>query len=109
MAAYRKRGANWRVEVSVSGRRASGTFSTKREAQAWAAREETRLRESTGEEPPDLPFRDLLERSSREVSARKRGYARERNMVNVLLGIRSRTRRCGPSRRGILLLGGTGG
>ncbi len=85
MAAYRKRGANWRVEVSVSGRRASGTFSTKREAQVWAAREETRLRESTGEESPDLPFRDLLERYSREVSARKRGYARERNMVNVLL------------------------
>ena len=38
MAAYRKRGANGRVEVSVKGQWASATFSTKREAQAWAAR-----------------------------------------------------------------------
>ena len=85
MAAYRKRGANWRVEVSVKGRRASSTFSTKREAQVWAAREETRLWESAAGEAPDLPFRDLLERYSCEVSTGKRGCVRERNMVNVLL------------------------
>ncbi len=85
MATYRKRGTNWRVELSVKGQRISGTFSTKREAQAWAASAETRLRESAAGEIPDLPFRDLLERYSREVSTGKRGYVRERNMINVLL------------------------
>ena len=79
MAAYRKRWTNWRVELIVKGQRISGTFSTKREAQAWAVRAETRLRESAvGEIPDHLPVRDLLERYSREVSARKRGCVRER-------------------------------
>ena len=85
MAAYRKRKDRWQVEIYVKGQRRSATFTTKREAQAWAAREETRLREDVAGQIPNRPFKDLLERYSREVSAKKRGAARERNMIGVIL------------------------
>lgn len=85
MAAYRKRKDRWQVEIYVKGRRRSATFTTKREAQAWAAREETRLREDAAGQIPNRPFKDLLERYSREVSSKKRGAARERKMIDVIL------------------------
>jgi integrase len=69
----------------VKGRRRSATFTTKREAQAWAAREETQLREDAAGQIPNRPFKDLLERYSREVSSKKRGAAREQNMVSAIL------------------------
>ncbi len=60
MAAFRKRNGGWRAEVCIKGMRASATFTTKREAQAWAAQEETRLREDSAGKIPNKPFRDLL-------------------------------------------------
>ena len=45
MAAFRKRNGGWRAEVCIKGIRTLATFTTKREAQAWAAQEETKLRE----------------------------------------------------------------
>jgi len=71
--------------VCIKGTRTSSTFTTKREAQAWAAQEETRLREDSAGKIPNKPFRDLLERYSREVSIQKRGGAREQKMINVIL------------------------
>jgi len=85
MATYRKRGNRWRVEIWAAGARKSASFPTRREAQLWAEREQTQLREDAGGGIPNRLFRDLMERYAREVSARKRGARRERNMVNVIL------------------------
>ena len=85
MASFRKRSSGWRAEVCIKGIRSSATFTTKREAQAWAAQEETRLREDSSGKVPNKPFRDLLERYSREVSSKKRGVVRERRMIGVIL------------------------
>ncbi|MEZ5516047.1 MAG: site-specific integrase [Gammaproteobacteria bacterium] len=85
MATFRKRSGGWRAEVCIKGTRTSATFTTKREAQAWAAQEETRLREDSAGKIPNKPFRDLLERYSREVSIQKRGGAREQKMIAVIL------------------------
>jgi len=70
MASYRKRKDHWQVQLCVKGVRRAATFTTKREAQAWAAREETTLREDAAGQIPNRPFRDLLERYSREVSSK---------------------------------------
>jgi integrase len=85
MAAFRKRNSGWRVEVCIKGIRTSATFTTKREAQAWAAQEETRLRDDSMGKIPNKPFRDLLERYGRDVSSQKRGASREQNMIGVIL------------------------
>lgn len=85
MATYRKRKDRWHVELYVKGVRRAGTFTTKREAQAWAAREETSLREETTGKIPNRPFKDLLDRYSREVSSKKRGAVREQQMVTTIL------------------------
>lgn len=85
MATYRKRKDRWHVELYVKGVRRAGTFTTKREAQAWAAREETSLREDAAGNIPNRPFKDLLERYSREVSSKKRGAVREQQMVTTIL------------------------
>ena len=85
MATFRKRSSGWRAEVCIKGIRTSATFTTKREAQAWAAQDETRLREDSSGKVPNKPFRDLLERYSREVSSKKRGAVREQKMINVFL------------------------
>ena len=82
MATFRKRSGGWRAEVCIKGIRTSATFTTKREAQAWASQEETLLREDSSGKVPNKPFRDLLERYSREVSSKKRGAAREQKMIN---------------------------
>lgn len=85
MATFRKRSSGWRAEVCIKGIRTSATFTTKREAQAWAAQEETRLREDLSGKVPNKPFRELLERYSREVSSKKRGVVREQRMIGVIL------------------------
>ncbi|NCF37847.1 MAG: tyrosine-type recombinase/integrase [Gammaproteobacteria bacterium] len=85
MATFRKRSGGWRAELCIKGNRTSATFTTKREAQAWAAEEETRLREDSAGKVPKKAFRDLLDRYSREVSSQKRGARREQKMINVIL------------------------
>jgi integrase len=85
LATYRKRNDRWHVELYVKGVRRAATFTTKREALAWAAREETNLREDAAGKIPNKPFRSLLERYSREVSTKKRGCAREQKMIAVIL------------------------
>ena len=60
MASYSKRKDQWQVQLCVKGVRRAATFTTKREAQAWAAREETTLREDAAGQIPNRPFRDLV-------------------------------------------------
>lgn len=44
LATFRKRGRTWRAEVCVGDARPSGTFDTKADAVAWAAKVESELR-----------------------------------------------------------------
>lgn len=78
MASYKKDGNVWRVQVYVLGQRDSGTFSTKAQAQAWAARRETELRQqkATGI-VVGKTVRDAFDKYEREVSKAKRGYRYE--------------------------------
>ncbi|MEX0914501.1 MAG: site-specific integrase [Wenzhouxiangellaceae bacterium] len=69
----------------MKGQRCAASFTTKREAQAWASREETRLREDAAGLIPNRPFKDLLERYSSEVSSKKQGAVREQKMIDVIL------------------------
>ncbi|MBW3508811.1 MULTISPECIES: hypothetical protein [Janthinobacterium] len=46
MASFRKRSGGWRAEIAVLGTRELETFSTKAEADAWAAEREAQLRRS---------------------------------------------------------------
>ena len=80
MAAFRKRSAGWRAEVCIKSVRTSATFTTKREAQAWAAQEETRLREDSAGMVPKKPFRDLLE--SPDFSLRSE--SKQRHSIKIL-------------------------
>ncbi|APZ42743.1 hypothetical protein [Acidihalobacter ferrooxydans] len=84
MATFRKRGARWRVELFVQGQRRSATFATKREAQAWAAHEESRLRNAQPGAVPNLRFRELLERYLDTVTPTKRSLKRETNMIRQM-------------------------
>lgn len=68
----------WRVQIEVKNVRESGTFPTKREADAWAARRATEIRAlATGQAGSVKTLRDALRRYADEVSPRKRGEVKE--------------------------------
>ena len=69
MASIVKRDDSWRVQIYVNGQRDSGTFSTKAQAQAWAAKRETELRtQRTTGLATGKTCREAFERYEREVS-----------------------------------------
>jgi integrase len=64
----------WWVQIQVAGQRPSGTFDTKAQATAWAARKATELRAMrSGRAGSVKTLRDALRRYSEEVSPSKRG------------------------------------
>lgn len=68
----------WRIQIEIRGIRESGTFSTKREADAWAAKRSTEIRAlAKGNAGAVKTLRDTLRRYAEEVSPRKRGEAKE--------------------------------
>jgi integrase len=69
----------WRVQLEIKGVRDSGTFPTKREADAWAARRATEIRAmaTTGQAGTVKTLRDALRRYADEVSPTKRGEVQE--------------------------------
>lgn len=74
MASITKTAKGYRAQVYVRGVRDSATFRTKREADAWAARRETELREQQALLPGErITLRKTLERYAEEVSQSKRG------------------------------------
>lgn len=77
MATIRKRkgkkGISWRAEVFVRGRRESGTFSTKGEAEQWAVEAQKRLGRGKEAQPTDKTLRDALERYRDQVAPTKKG------------------------------------
>lgn len=88
MATYRKRGKSWSAQVVrvVDGKRVnkSASFSTKAEAQAWAAMIEKEIYDGRHGNVPDKPFRDVLEKYEKEVSPTKRGHKWEVKRFAVL-------------------------
>jgi integrase len=75
LASFIKAKGVWRVQLYVKGHRESATFSTKAEAQAWAAECETELRKQkvTGI-VAGKTVRDAFQKYEKEVSKTKRGY-----------------------------------
>lgn len=68
----------WWVQIEIAGQRESGTFGTKREADAWAQRRATELRAAKAALPGDVKtLRDALRRYAQEVSPTKRGESKE--------------------------------
>lgn len=64
----------WWVQIQVAGQRPSGTFDTKAQATAWAARKATELRAvRSGRAGSVKALRDALRRYAEEVSPSKRG------------------------------------
>ena len=72
MAAIRKVGKAWQVQINKRGTRKSARFTTKAEATAWAAKTEADIISGI-RELPNKPFSALLERYADEVSPKKGG------------------------------------
>jgi len=71
MATFRPSGRGWRAEVVRNGRRASKSFRTKLEAQAWARAKETEFLSLSKTARQTL--HDALQRYADTVSTRKKG------------------------------------
>ena len=86
MASIRKRGAGWHVEVFRNGTRKSGTFGTKKAAEAWAFTVESEIMAGKRGQIPNKTFGQLLEKYRDEISVGKRGerweHVRIERMVN---------------------------
>ena len=85
MASIKKQNSGWRVQIYVLGQRDSATFSTRAEAQAWAAERETELRKmaKTGVNT-DKSVQDAFDRYAKEVSAHKKTAAAEQRRLVAL-------------------------
>lgn len=82
MASIGKYPGGYRAQVYVHGRRASATFRTMREAQAWAAAREAELEQAPSSRHT---LGDLIERYRREVLPGKKGHTHEDHQAAALL------------------------
>lgn len=86
MASITKTAKGYRAHVYVQGERDSGSFRTKREAEAWAARRETEMREDGAKSPGErITFGEVLQSYSRDVSPTKRGRKWEQLRISLFL------------------------
>lgn len=85
MATIRKRGAAWRVEVFRHGTRKSGTFGTKKAAEAWAFKIESEIMAGKHGQIPNKSFGDLLEKYRDDISTGKRGERWERVRIERMV------------------------
>ena len=86
MASIQQTAKGYRAQVFVRGVRDSGTFRTKREAEAWAARRDAELRADAGKTPGERhTLADALTRYRDEVSPTKRGRRWEEIRLNAYL------------------------
>lgn len=83
MSSIKPHSKGYRAQVYVKGQRDSGTFRTKREAEAWAFRREEELRKGKAEEVHTL--KQALERYAEEVSPNKRGERWEVVRISAFL------------------------
>jgi integrase len=88
MASFKKLGNSWRASINrkVNGvsLRPTAVFSTKAEAQAWAAQIESEIIAGKQGKAPNKTFGDLLDRYAREVSKDKKGRRWEEIRINAL-------------------------
>lgn len=92
IASFKKDGDVWRVQLYVKGHRESGTFTTKAQAQAWAAQRETELRQQGASGiVAGKTVRDAFNKYEKEVSRTKRGSRFEALRLNVLADIKIQT------------------
>ena len=74
MASIQKTAKGYRVQISILGIRESATFINKREAESWAARRETEIRENANRKPgSNFTLQDALRRYADNESTAKRG------------------------------------
>lgn len=66
----------WHIQLDIAGQRPSGTFATKREADAWAAAKSTELRNAKGGVSTKT-LADAMHDYGEKVSSTKRGWAKE--------------------------------
>ncbi|MFM0663297.1 site-specific integrase [Paraburkholderia sediminicola] len=78
MASIKKDGAVWRVQIARKGTRLSGTFGTKRAAEAWAAERETEIMKGTYRGAGSRTVADLFDEYAKRVSEGKLGGHWER-------------------------------
>lgn len=83
MASFRKRGLTWTAEVRRKGVSISATFSTKAEAQTWAAKTEVEIIAGKRGDVPNKTFGQLLEKYRDEVSPSKKGERWERLRIGL--------------------------
>jgi integrase len=77
----------WHIQIEVAGVRESGTFDTKREADAWKARRSTELRAAKAATPGSTKtLRDALRDYADKVSPTKRGEAWELKRLTAFEG-----------------------
>lgn len=85
MASISKRAGGWRAQVAIKGVRESATFSTKAEAQAWAAQRETEIRKAVATGiVSGKTCQDAFDRYVKEVSAHKRGQRWEEIRLSAI-------------------------
>lgn len=76
------RGKTYRAQFSVKGKRYSGTFDTKKEAEYWLQVKRKEVIDFQNGETPDITFGKLLERYRDQVTCRKRSAKWETNRIN---------------------------
>lgn len=85
MASFRKTKTGWRVEIYVKGTRDSGSFDTKAEAVAWAAKREDQIRSITGGAGSKThTIGDALMEYRDKVSPTKRGEKWEKLRLDLI-------------------------
>jgi integrase len=78
----------WWVQIEVAGQRESGTFDTKREADAWAQRRSTELREMKTSPTGDFKtLQQALREYADKISPTKRGGDKEIIRLNAFEGM----------------------
>ena len=83
MSSVQKTPKGYRAQVFVAGKRDSGTFRTKREADAWAAQREAELRAPPA--PESHTLKEALERYAAEVTPKKRSAGWEYKRIRAFL------------------------
>lgn len=77
MAAIRKVGDRWRVEVRKRGQYLSESFRTKAEASRWAAEREAEIEDARVGKVPRKTLAEAFDRYARDVTPAKRGWRPE--------------------------------
>ena len=85
MAAIKKRGKKWQVQIFKNGVRKSATFDTKSAAMQWSLDEENKIQSAKDGKNLNLTVTDILTRYKETVSPTKRGERFEILRINKIL------------------------